>query len=114
MEKCKGRSDDMLIIRGVNVFPSQIESVLLEMSETEPHYMLIVDRADNLDTLTVQVEVQEQFFSDDIRSLQNLTKKIKSNIESTLGVSVIVQLVEPKSIQRSEGKAHRVIDRRKI
>jgi phenylacetate-CoA ligase len=114
MEKCKGRSDDMLIIRGVNVFPSQIESVLLEMSETEPHYMLIVDRADNLDTLTVQVEVQEQFFSDDIRSLQNLTKKIKNNIESTLGVSVIIQLVEPKSIQRSEGKAQRVIDRRKI
>jgi len=114
MEKCKGRSDDMLIIRGVNVFPSQIESVLLEMSETEPHYMLIVDRIDNLDTLTVQVEVQEQFFSDDIRSLQNLSKKIKSNIESTLGVSVVVQLVEPKSIQRSEGKAQRVIDKRKI
>jgi phenylacetate-CoA ligase len=114
MEKCKGRSDDMLIIRGVNVFPSQIESVLLEMSETEPHYMLIVDRIDNLDTLTVQVEVQEQFFSDDIRSLQNLTKKIKSNIESTLGVSVVVQLVEPKSIQRSEGKAKRVIDKRVI
>jgi phenylacetate-CoA ligase len=84
------------------------------MSETEPHYLLIVDRVDNLDTLTVQVEVQEQFFSDDIKSLQNLTKKIKNNIESTLGVSVIVQLVEPKSIQRSEGKAQRVIDRRKI
>jgi phenylacetate-CoA ligase len=114
MEKCKGRSDDMLIIRGVNVFPSQIESVLLEMSETEPHYMLIVDRIDNLDTLSVQVEVQEQFFSDDIKSLQNLSKKIKSNIESTLGVSVVVQLVEPKSIQRSEGKAQRVIDKRKI
>ncbi len=114
MEKCKGRSDDMLIIRGVNVFPSQIESVLLEMSETEPHYLLIVDRTENLDTLTIQVEVQEQFFSDDIRSLQNLSKKIKSNIESTLGVSVVVQLVEPKSIQRSEGKAQRVIDKRKI
>lgn len=114
MEKCKGRSDDMLIIRGVNVFPSQIESVLLGMSETEPHYLLIVDREGTLDTLTVQVEVQEQFFSDDIKSLQNLTKKIKSNIESTLGVSVVVQLVEPKSIKRSEGKAQRVIDNRKI
>lgn len=114
MEKCKGRSDDMLIIRGVNVFPSQIESVLLNMSETEPHYLLIVEREGTLDTLRVQVEVQEQFFSDDIRGLQNLTKKIKSNIESTLGVSVVVQLVEPKSIQRSEGKAKRVIDKRNI
>lgn len=114
MEKCKGRSDDMLIIRGVNVFPSQIESILLNMSETEPHYLLIVDREGNLDTLTVQVEVQEQFFSDEIKELQNLSKKIKYNIESTLGVSVTVQLVEPKTIERSAGKAKRVIDNRKI
>jgi phenylacetate-CoA ligase len=113
MEKCKGRSDDMLIIRGVNVFPSQIESVLLEMSETEPHYLLIVDRQGTLDTLTVQVEVQEQFFSDEMKQLQKLTKRIQSNLESTLGISVTVQLVEPKSIQRSEGKAKRVIDNRK-
>ena len=90
MEKCKGRSDDMLIIRGVNVFPSQIESILLEMSETEPHYLLIVERQGNLDTLTIQVEVNEQFFSDEVRELQNLTKKIKHNIESTLGISVTV------------------------
>lgn len=114
MEKCKGRSDDMLIIRGVNVFPSQIESVLLNMSETEPHYMLIVEREGNLDTLTVQVEVQEQFFSDEIKALQTLTKKIKHNLESTLGISVTVQLVEPKTIERSAGKAKRVIDKRKI
>jgi len=114
MEKCKGRSDDMLIIRGVNVFPSQIESVLLEMSETEPHYLLIVEREGNLDTLKVQVEVQEQFFSDEIKELQNLTKKIKYNLESTLGISVAVQLVEPKTIERSAGKAKRVIDNRQI
>jgi len=114
MEKCKGRSDDMLIIRGVNVFPSQIESILLNMSETEPHYLLIVEREGNLDTLKVQVEVQEQFFSDEIKELQNLTKKIKYNLESTLGVSVTVQLVEPKTIERSAGKAKRVIDNRQI
>jgi phenylacetate-CoA ligase len=114
MEKCKGRSDDMLIIRGVNVFPSQIESILLNMSETEPHYLLIVEREGNLDTLKVQVEVQEQFFSDEIKELQNLTKKIKYNLESTLGVSVVVQLVEPKTIERSAGKAKRVIDNRQI
>lgn len=112
MEKCKGRSDDMLIIRGVNVFPSQIESVLLEMSETEPHYLLIVERHGNLDTLKVQVEVQEQFFSDEVKELQNLTKKIKANIESTLGISIGVQLVEPKTIERTAGKAKRVIDKR--
>jgi phenylacetate-CoA ligase len=114
MEKCKGRSDDMLIIRGVNVFPSQIESILLNMSETEPHYLLIVDRDGNLDTLKVQVEVQEQFFSDEIKELQNLARKIKYNLESTLGISVTVQLVEPKTIERSAGKAKRVIDNRKI
>jgi len=114
MEKCKGRSDDMLIIRGVNVFPSQIESILLEMSETEPHYLLIIDRQGTLDTLKVQVEVQEQFFSDEIKELQNLTKKIKHNLESTLGISVTVQLVEPKTIERTAGKAQRVIDNRQI
>lgn len=114
MEKCKGRSDDMLIIRGVNVFPSQIESVLLDMSETEPHYLLIVEREGTLDTLTIQVEVQEQFFSDEIKVLQNLTKKIKNNLESTLGISVTIQLVEPKTIERTAGKAKRVIDNRKL
>ncbi|NLK96513.1 MAG: phenylacetate--CoA ligase [Epulopiscium sp.] len=114
MEKCKGRSDDMLIIRGVNVFPSQIESVLLNMGETKPHYLLIVDRVNNLDILEVWVEVEGSFFSDEIRKLEALTAKIKHQIESTLGISVKVKLVEPKTIERTEGKAKRVIDRRKI
>ena len=114
MEKCLGRSDDMLIIRGVNVFPSQIESVLLEMGETEPHYRLIVDRENNLDVLEVQVEVGDQFFSDEIRKLEQLTNKIRKNIESTLGIGVKVKLVEPKTFERCEGKTTRVIDRRKL
>jgi phenylacetate-CoA ligase len=114
MEKCKGRSDDMLIIRGVNVFPSQVEAVLLQMSEVEPHYLLIVEREGALDTMTVMVEVQEQFFSDEIRKLQELRMKITGNLESTLGVSVNVKLVEPKTIERTAGKAQRVIDNRKI
>ena len=114
MEKCKGRSDDMLIIRGVNVFPSQIESVLLEMSETEPHYLLIVEREGTLDILKLMVEVQEQFFSDEVRELEKLKTKITHNIQSTLGISVDVKLVEPKTIERTAGKAKRVIDNRKI
>jgi phenylacetate-CoA ligase len=114
MEKCKGRSDDMLIIRGVNVFPSQIESVLLEMSETEPHYLLIVEREGSLDVLKLMVEVQEQFFSDEIRELEALRKKIANAIQSTLGVSAEVKLVEPKTIERTAGKAKRVIDNRKL
>lgn len=114
MEKCKGRSDDMLIIRGVNVFPSQIESVLLEMSETAPHYLLIVDREGNLDTLKLMVEVQEQFFSDEIRQLEALRKKITHKLQSTLGISVDVKLVEPKTIERTAGKAKHVIDNRKL
>lgn len=112
MEKILGRSDDMIIIRGVNVFPSQIESVLLEMGETKPHYMLFVDRVNNLDILEVWVEVDEVFFSDQIRKLESLTKKIKHNIESTLGIGIKLKLVEPKTIERSEGKAKRLIDRR--
>jgi len=114
MEKCTGRSDDMLIIRGVNVFPSQIESVLLDMSETEPHYLLIVEREGTLDILKLLVEVQEQFFSDEIRELEALRKKITGNIQSTLGISVEVKLVEPKTIERTAGKAKRVIDNRKF
>jgi phenylacetate-CoA ligase len=114
MEKCLGRSDDMLIIRGVNVFPSQVESVLLEMAETKPHYMLIVDRINNLDILEIQVEVEDQFFSDEIKELEALRKKIQHNIESTLGINASIKLVEPKTIARSEGKAQRVIDKRKL
>ncbi|MFZ7121081.1 MAG: phenylacetate--CoA ligase family protein [Eubacteriaceae bacterium] len=114
MKKCTGRTDDMLIIRGINVFPSQIESVLLELNETSPHYMLIVDRINNLDTLEVQVEVDEKLFSDEIKKLEALTKKISYALESTLSIAVKVKLVEPKTIARSEGKAKRVIDKRKI
>jgi phenylacetate-CoA ligase len=114
MHRVSGRSDDMLIIRGVNVFPSQIESVLMEIKEVEPHYQLLVDRVDNLDTLTVMVEIGEQGFSDEVRVLQTLEKKISKNIKEYLGVSAKVKLVEPKTIERSEGKAKRVIDNRKL
>ena len=114
MNRVSGRTDDMLIIRGVNVFPSQIESVLMEIEEVEPHYQLIVDREGNLDILTVLVEVGEHAFSDEVRVLQNLEKKISKNIKEYLGVSVKTKLVEPKTIARSEGKAKRVIDNRKI
>jgi len=113
MEKCLGRSDDMLIIRGVNLFPSQVESVLLEMSEIKPHYLLIVDRINNLDTIELQVEVDEAFFQDKISQLQSLRNKIQNNLESSLGLGIKVTLVEPKTIERSEGKSKRVIDKRK-
>jgi len=114
ISRFKGRSDDMLIIRGVNVFPSQVEAALLEVSETSPHYLLIVDRINNLDVLEVQVEVEERFFSDEIKKLESLTKKIAHVLQSAIGLSVKVTLVEPKTIQRSEGKAKRVIDKRKL
>ena len=114
MEKCVGRSDDMLIIRGVNVFPSQIESVLLEMNETKPHYLLVVDRENNLDVLEIQVEVEEQFFSDEVRELEGLRRRIHANIASLLGLSASIRLVEPGTIERSMGKAQRVLDKRKL
>jgi len=112
IERLSGRSDDMLIIRGVNVFPSQIESVLFNIEGVEPHYQLIVERDGNLDTLEVQVEVNEQTFSDEIKELQNLSNKIRKDIKDLLGVTCKVRLVEPKTITRSEGKAVRVIDNR--
>ena len=114
MGRVSGRSDDMLIIRGVNVFPSQIESVLMEVQGVEPHYQLVVDREGNLDILTVMVELGEQAFSDEVKKLQDLEKKIGRNIKDYLGVSAKVKLVEPKTIARSEGKAQRVIDKRKL
>jgi phenylacetate-CoA ligase len=114
MERVSGRSDDMLIIRGVNVFPSQIESVLMNIKGVEPHYLLIVDRKGNLDTLDVQVEVNEKVFSDEVKDLQALGRKIEKEIKDLLGVTAGVKLVEPKTIQRSEGKAQRVIDKRNI
>ncbi len=113
MEKCLGRTDDMLIIRGVNVFPSQVESVLMDMSETSPHYQLVIRRENNLDTLEVRVEIDEKNWSDSIRELERIRKRIDANIKSMLGISAIIKLVEPNSIQRSEGKAQRIIDYRK-
>jgi phenylacetate-CoA ligase len=98
----------------VNVFPSQVETVLLNMSEVEPHYLIMVDREGTLDMMSVMVEVQEQFFSDEIKKLQELRMKITRNLESVLGISVNVKLVEPKTIERTAGKAQRVIDNRKI
>ncbi len=114
MEKCLGRSDDMLIIRGVNLFPSQVESVLLEISEIKPHYLLIVERNNNLDSLELKVEVEEEFFQDKISELQSLREKIQNTIESAIGLGLKVTLVEPKTIERSEGKSKRVIDNRKF
>jgi phenylacetate-CoA ligase len=111
--RMSGRSDDMLIIRGVNVFPSQIESILVRIEGVEPHYLLIVDRKDNLDTLEVQVEVDERIFSDEIKILQKLARLIEKEIKDMLGVTCTVKLVEPKTIQRSEGKSVRVLDKRK-
>jgi phenylacetate-CoA ligase len=111
--RMSGRSDDMLIIRGVNVFPSQIESILMDIEGVEPHYLLVVDRKDNLDTLEVQVEVDEMLFSDEVKHLQALAQTIEKTIKEMLGVTSKVRLVEPKTIMRSEGKAKRVIDNRK-
>jgi len=112
MQRVRGRSDDMLIIRGVNVFPSQIESILLETEGLAPYYQLMVRREGNLDTLTVQVEVDEKIFSDEVKNLQRLEGKIQKNIKEFLGVTAQVKLVEPRAIQRSEGKAKRVLDLR--
>ena len=114
MQRITGRTDDMLIIRGVNVFPSQIEGVLMQIEGVEPHYQLIVDREGNLDTLEVQVEVNEKVFSDEIKQLERLEKRIEKDIKELFGVTCKCKLVEPKTIQRSEGKAKRVIDKRKI
>ncbi len=114
MERISGRTDDMLIIRGVNVFPSQIESVLMSVEGVEPHYQLIVSREGSLDVLDVQVEVGEKIFSDAVKGLETLSRRIEHDIKDLLGVSCRVKLVEPKTIQRSEGKAKRVIDKRKL
>ncbi|MDK9709860.1 phenylacetate--CoA ligase family protein [Acidaminobacter sp.] len=112
--RIQGRTDDMLIIRGVNVFPSQIEHVLLQMGDVQPHYQLIVDRVGQLDQLEVHVEVSETFLFDEVRALEETASQIRSRIESLLGISVKVRLVEPKTLPRSEGKAKRVIDNRKL
>ncbi|CCZ69128.1 phenylacetate--CoA ligase [Bacteroides gallinaceum] len=112
MTPIMGRSDDMLIIRGINVFPSQVESVILSMKEFEPRYMLVVDRVNNLDTLQVQVEVRRDYFNDDIGGMLALRKQLADKLKSVLSISADVKLMEPNSIQRSQGKSQRVIDKR--
>lgn len=114
MKGVMGRSDDMIIIRGVNVFPTQIEEVLLEISGIEPHYQLLISREGTMDYLEVKVEVTEQLFSDKIRNMESLSNTIRQRLSSVLQLSAKVTLVEPRSIPRSEGKARRVIDKRKI
>jgi phenylacetate-CoA ligase len=112
MERVSGRSDDMLIVRGVNVFPSQIEQVLTGIAGVAPHYQVVLRREGALDTVEVQVEVGPDFAFDEIKELERLQGQVRSEIESVLAVSLAVKLVEPKSIQRSEGKAKRVVDLR--
>ncbi|MHB1351091.1 MAG: phenylacetate--CoA ligase family protein [Desulfobulbaceae bacterium] len=114
MEKVTGRTDDMLIIRGVNVFPSQVEHVLMGIEGVEPHYQIEVRREGNLDTMEVKVEVSDQVFHDEVKVLESMARRIQAEIKDLLGVTCNVKLVEPRTIQRSEGKAQRVIDHRKI
>ena len=114
MTKPMGRSDDMPIIKGVNVFPSQIESVLLKISKATPNYQIIVDRVGTTDTFEILVEISDDMFSDTVKTIEELAKKISDDIHSILGIRAKIKLVEPKSIPRSEGKAVRVIDKRKL
>jgi len=115
ISKIKGRTDDMIVVRGINVFPSQIEHVLIGIEGTQPYYQIIVDRqAHRLDEVEVLVEVEQKFFSDEIRHLHEIRDKIKREIENVLSIGVKVTLVEPKTIKRSEGKATRIVDRRTL
>ena len=114
ISRFKGRVDDMLIIRGVNVFPSQVEAALIDVEEVSPHYMIIVDRVNNLDTLEVQVEVNPKYYTDEIRGIELLTKKIAHVLSQALGLNPKVKIVEPNTLVRSEGKAVHVIDKRKL
>jgi phenylacetate-CoA ligase len=109
-----GRTDDMIIVRGINVFPGQVEAVLLTIPEVAEHYQLIIDRKGELDTLTVQVEVTKDVFSDKISDLMRLENKVGKSLKTVLNLSAKVELVEPGTIPRSMGKAQRVIDKRKI
>ncbi len=112
--KFKGRVDDMLIIRGVNVFPSQVEAALIDVDMVTPHYMMIVDRVNNLDTLEIQVEIDPKYYTDEIRAIEALSKKIGHVIQQALGLSAKIKIVEPQTLVRSEGKAVHVIDKRKL
>ena len=114
VHRLMGRDDDMLIIRGVNVFPQQVEEVLLRIQGVEPHYRLIVDREGSMDTLTVEVEMSESMFSDEVRTLMVYERRIESDLKSALGIQAKGVLVNPKTIERSEGKAKRILDRREV
>jgi phenylacetate-CoA ligase len=114
MDRILGRSDDMLIIRGVNVFPSQVESVILEMPEFEAHYLITVDRINNTDTFQVEVEVRPEYYTDEISKILALKKKIAAQMQSVIGIQPEIKIVEPRSIERSMGKAKHVIDNRKL
>ncbi len=114
ISRFKGRVDDMLIIRGVNVFPSQIEAALVDVEEVTPHYMMIVDRVNNLDTLEIQLEVAPKYYTDEIRAIEALTKKIAHIIQQAIGINAKVKLVEPQTLVRSQGKAVHVVDNRKL
>ncbi|MBE6639374.1 MAG: phenylacetate--CoA ligase [Ruminococcaceae bacterium] len=114
ISRFKGRVDDMLIIRGVNVFPSQIEAALVDVEEVTPHYMMIVDRVNNLDTLEIMVEVDTKYYTDEIRKLEALTKKIGHVIQQAIGLSAKIKIVEPQTLVRSQGKAVHVQDKRKL
>jgi phenylacetate-CoA ligase len=114
MERIMGRTDDMLKIRGVQVFPSKIEKALLEIKGIEPHYQIIVTRPHHLDEMEVQVELSRKLFSDEVRHIEEVRKKLEDHIESAIGLRVKVTLVEPKTLPRSEGKAKRVIDKRQL
>jgi phenylacetate-CoA ligase len=112
ISRIKGRTDDMIVVRGINVFPSQIEHVLMSIEGTQPHYQIVAERVSNLDQLEVLIEVEEKFFSDEIKGLKAFEEHIRKEIQSTLGIGVKVRLLEPKSLERSEGKAKRVVDKR--
>ncbi len=114
MDRVTGRTDDMLKIRGVLIFPSQIEKALLEVKGVEPHYQIIVTRPQHLDEIEVQVETSKKLFSDEVRHLEEVRNKIEKRIENSIGLRVKVTLVEPKTLPRSEGKAKRVIDKRQL
>lgn len=114
ISRFKGRVDDMLIIRGVNVFPSQVEAALINVQEVTPHYMMIVDRVNNLDTLEIQVEIDQKYYTDEVRTIEALTKKIAHIIQQALGINAKIKIVEPQTLVRSEGKAVHVIDKRKL
>ena len=114
IQRFKGRSDDMLIIKGVNVFPSQVEAALLNVDGVTPNYFMTVDRVDNSDTLEVAVEVEDRFFSDDMAELERLSQKVKAQLKSAIGLNAKIKLVEPNGLEHSQGKTVHVLDKRKL